>query len=66
MPIIVEALFKTGFLESWGTGVQRMMEACKNAFRLESSQQDIWTKCEQEGKEMKRALLITDVLFVNS
>ena len=30
MPIIAEALFKTGFLENWGTGVQRMMEACKN------------------------------------
>ncbi len=30
MPIIAEALFKSGFLESWGTGVQRMMEACKN------------------------------------
>jgi len=30
-PIIAETLFKTGFLESWGTGVQRMMEACKNA-----------------------------------
>ena len=30
-PIIAEALFKTGFLESWGTGVQRMMDACKDA-----------------------------------
>ena len=30
-PIIAETLFKTGFLESWGTGVQRMMDACKDA-----------------------------------
>lgn len=29
-PIIAEALFKTGFLESWGTGVGRMIDACKN------------------------------------
>ena len=29
-PIIAETLFKTGFLESWGTGVQRMMDACKS------------------------------------
>ena len=28
-PIIAEALFRTGFLESWGTGVQRMIDACK-------------------------------------
>ena len=30
-PIIAEALFKTGFLESWGTGVQRMMDARTDA-----------------------------------
>ena len=30
-PIIVSALYKTGFLESWGTGVSRMMEVCKAA-----------------------------------
>jgi len=29
-PIIADALFKTAFLESWGTGVSRMIEACKN------------------------------------
>ena len=30
-PIIASALYKTGFLESWGTGVSRMMEVCKAA-----------------------------------
>lgn len=30
-PIIAEALFKTAFLESWGTGVKRMIDACKKA-----------------------------------
>lgn len=30
-PIIANALFKTGFLESWGSGVGRMIEACKSA-----------------------------------
>ena len=28
-PIIADALFMTAFLESWGTGVNRMVEACK-------------------------------------
>ena len=28
-PIIADALFMTAFLESWGTGVSRMVEACK-------------------------------------
>ena len=28
-PIIATTLYKTGFLESWGTGVSRMVEACK-------------------------------------
>ena len=28
-PIMASALYKTGFLESWGTGVSRMVEACK-------------------------------------
>ena len=28
-PIIANALFMTAFLESWGTGVNRMVEACK-------------------------------------
>ena len=32
-PIIADALFMTAFLESWGTGVSRMVEACK-AVRL--------------------------------
>ena len=30
-PIIASALYKTGFLESWGTGVSRIMEVCKAA-----------------------------------
>ena len=30
-PIIANALYKTGFLESWGSGVSRMMDACKAA-----------------------------------
>ena len=30
-PIIASVLYKTGFLESWGTGVSRMMEVCKAA-----------------------------------
>ena len=30
-PIIADALYMTAFLESWGTGVSRMVEACKNA-----------------------------------
>ena len=28
-PIIASALYKIGFLESWGTGVDRMIDACK-------------------------------------
>ena len=28
-PIIADALFMTAFLESWGTGVSRMVDACK-------------------------------------
>ena len=28
-PIIADTLFMTAFLESWGTGVSRMVEACK-------------------------------------
>lgn len=28
-PIIATALYKTGFLESWGSGVSRMVDACK-------------------------------------
>ena len=28
-PIIATTLYKTGFLESWGTGFSRMVEACK-------------------------------------
>lgn len=28
-PIIADALFMTAFLESWGTGVSRMVKACK-------------------------------------
>ena len=28
-PIIDTTLYKTGFLEIWGTGVSRMVEACK-------------------------------------
>ena len=28
-PIIADALYMTAFLESWGTGVSRMVEACK-------------------------------------
>lgn len=34
-PIIASALYKTGFLESWGTGVSRMIEACKAVGLLE-------------------------------
>jgi len=30
-PIVAEALFKTAFLESWGTGVDRIVQACKTA-----------------------------------
>ena len=28
-PIVSSALYKIGFLESWGTGVDRMIDACK-------------------------------------
>ena len=28
-PIIADALYMTAFLESWGTGVSRMVDACK-------------------------------------
>ena len=30
-PTIADVLFKTTFLENWGSGVGRMVEACKNA-----------------------------------
>ncbi|MBR4391948.1 MAG: putative DNA binding domain-containing protein [Bacteroidales bacterium] len=30
-PLIANALYMTAYLESWGTGVSRMMEACKAA-----------------------------------
>ena len=30
-PIIADALYMTAFLESWGTGVSRMVDACKAA-----------------------------------
>ena len=30
-PTIADVLFKTAFLENWGSGVGRMVEACKNA-----------------------------------
>ncbi|MBO6026851.1 MAG: putative DNA binding domain-containing protein [Bacteroidales bacterium] len=30
-PLIADVLFKTTFLENWGSGVSRMMDACKEA-----------------------------------
>lgn len=30
-PVIADVLFKTTFLENWGSGVSRMVDACKNA-----------------------------------
>ena len=30
-PTIADVLFKTTFLENWGSGVGRMVDACKNA-----------------------------------
>ena len=30
-PLIADILFKTTFLENWGSGVSRMMDACKDA-----------------------------------